>query len=87
MTWGGLTKGRKVGSIHDPRETGNNDAGKQGNDVVLAHRYSHCSVKINDIPIPSEGQNSTIYLLAADWAHGRRDLCGLTRLSVHVGPL
>ena len=48
---------------------------------------AHCSVKIDDIPIPSEGQNSTIYLLAADWAHGRRDLCGLTRLPVCVGPL
>jgi len=48
---------------------------------------SHCSVKIDDIPVPSEGQNSMIYPLAADWAHGRRDSCGLTRLPVRVGPL
>jgi len=47
----------------------------------------HCSVKINDIPVPSEGLNSMIYPLAADWAYGRRDLCRLTRLPVHVGPL
>ena len=48
---------------------------------------AHCSVKIDNIPVPSKGQNSTIYPLAADWAHGRRDPCGLTRLPVHVGPL
>jgi len=55
--------------------------------VGMMNDHSHCLVKIDDIPIPSEGQNSMIYPLAVDWAHGRRDLCGLTRLPVCVGPL
>jgi hypothetical protein len=48
---------------------------------------THCSVKIDGIPVPSEGRNSTIYLWVADWAYGRRDSYGPMVQCIRVDPV